>query len=160
MYIKYIYIHIVILYYIKNTNIGIWVQCRKEDKILRLDLNSYGVIFKLLTFSWWLWDPGASPHLHMWECYGQSNVMTEVLRRIYICELGSLLGSIGFQVFDYFFWDFIWEICCPFQWSNPSLMQALYTFVYSGLYYHALLFIIILFILCWFIYLFHSAFST
>jgi hypothetical protein len=36
---------------------GIWVQSRKENQILRLNLNLYWVILKLRTFSWWLWDP-------------------------------------------------------------------------------------------------------
>jgi hypothetical protein len=30
-----------------KVNIGIWVQSRKEDQILRLDLNPYWVIFKI-----------------------------------------------------------------------------------------------------------------
>jgi hypothetical protein len=38
-------------------SIGIWVQSMKEDQILRLDLNPYWIIFKLLTFPRWLWDP-------------------------------------------------------------------------------------------------------
>jgi hypothetical protein len=46
------------LYCISNFSSGFWVQSRKEDQILRLDLNSYWVIFKLLTSPRWLWDPG------------------------------------------------------------------------------------------------------
>jgi hypothetical protein len=49
-------VHKISLYlYIINTihlkySIGVWVQSRKEDQILRLNLNPYCVIFKLLTF--------------------------------------------------------------------------------------------------------------
>jgi hypothetical protein len=64
------------------------------------------------------------------------------------CEWGSQLGFHRDVGFDYFFWGFIWEICCPFRWIQPRLMQTLYLLDHFGLYYHVLLFIIILFILC------------
>jgi hypothetical protein len=34
-----------------NISIGFWVQSRKEDQILRLDLNPYRVIFKIIHVS-------------------------------------------------------------------------------------------------------------
>jgi hypothetical protein len=45
--LKYYYIYSSILYCILNTTIGIWVQSRKEDQILRLNLNLYRVIIKI-----------------------------------------------------------------------------------------------------------------
>jgi hypothetical protein len=47
MYIKYYYyLYIFNITHLKHS-IGIWVQSREEDQILRLDLNPYRVIYKI-----------------------------------------------------------------------------------------------------------------
>jgi hypothetical protein len=93
------------------------------------------------------------------EYYGQSYAMTEVFRHICMW-VGSRLGSYRVSGFLLFLLGFYLRRMLPIPMEPAPLMQALYTFVHSGLYSHVLLFIIILFILCWFIYLSHLALRT
>jgi hypothetical protein len=91
-------------YIVLKYNIGIWVQFRKEDQILRLDLNSYRVIFKLLTFLRSLWDPGTSVRdLYLMRVLGAVLRVIRCVSPHQHSEQGSWLWLIGY-------WVFIWEI--------------------------------------------------
>jgi hypothetical protein len=102
-------------------NIGIWVQSRKEDQILRLDLNPYWVIFKLLTFSRWLWDPGLQ--VRDWVL---TRALGAVLRDIrgasphQYSEAGRWLWLIGYWVFVFFFGLYLRDFATHFDGVSPA----------------------------------------
>jgi hypothetical protein len=113
----YYYLYIFNIVYLKYS-IGIWVQSRKEDQILKLDLNPYWVIFKLLTFSRWLWDPDITgAGLSVDESARCSPARWQGCFAAFASELGSWIGSIGFLSLISFFWVFYLRDCCPFRWS-------------------------------------------
>jgi hypothetical protein len=125
-----------------------------------LDLILYWVIFKLLTFLRWLWDPG----LQVWDFLGESAMYSPTWWQrcfaVSACVLGRWLGFLrddGFLIISFGF--YLRDLLPILMESVPADADIVFIY-YSGLYYHVFIFIIILFILCWFIYLFHLVFRT
>jgi hypothetical protein len=125
-------------YIILKHGINIWVQFRKEDQILMPDLNPYWVIFKLLMFPRWLWDPGISVRdLFCWESRCSPVRYQRCFATSAQWSWQFCLRSIGYRVLVLSFGVFIWELCCPFRLSQPRQcwpMLALYFIVYFGMY--------------------------
>jgi hypothetical protein len=100
----FLYLYIFNIMHLKYS-ISIWVQSRKENKILRLDLNPYWVIFKLLTFPRWLWDPGITgAGLSVDESARCSPARWQGCFTAFASESGSWIGSIGILSLISFFW--------------------------------------------------------
>jgi hypothetical protein len=141
-------------------SIGIWVQSRKEDKILRLDLNPYWVIFKLLTFSRWLWDPcitGAG--LSVDESARCSPARWQGCFTAFTSESGSWIGSIGLLSLISFFWV-LFERLLPIPMElAPAYVGVVFSlFILDCMVMYILLFLFYLF--CDFSYFIHLAFRT
>jgi hypothetical protein len=140
-------------------SIGIWVLSRKEDQILRLDLNPYWVILNYSRFHGGCGIQVFQVRDSLGVSARDSHARWQRCFAAFACELSSWIGSIGFLSFISFSWVFILRDLLPIPMELAPPMQVLYTLFSFWTVWSCIYIIIILFIL-WLIYFIHLAFRT
>jgi hypothetical protein len=159
-------VHKILLYlYIFNImhlkySIGIWVQSRKEDQILRLDLNPYWVIFKITHVS----TVVVGSKYFRFEIFLGASVRDSPARwqrcfAAFACEPGSWIGSIGFWVLFLSFGFLFERFAAHSDGASPAYAGIVYSlFILDCM---VLYLYLLLFCLFWNLsYFIHLAFRT